>query len=73
MTLAQGVERRQERPVVGIPRALFFYEYEVFLRAFFQSLGVSVLVSPPTNASILDAGTLNPCCKAPDHLTMNGA
>ena len=65
MTLAQGVERRQERPVVGIPRALFFYEYEVFLRAFFQSLGVSVLVSPPTNASILDAGTrlcVDECC-----------
>lgn len=65
MTLAGVAARRQGGPVIGIPRALFFYEYEAFLRAFFRSLEVSVLLSPPTNTSILDAGTklcVDECC-----------
>ncbi len=65
MILAGVAARRQGEPVIGIPRALFFYEYEAFLRVFFRSLEVSVLLSPPTNPSILDAGTklcTDECC-----------
>lgn len=41
---------------VGIPRALLFYYYYPLWKAFFQELGVEIIVSPPTNKKILEAG-----------------
>ncbi|MGI6555206.1 MAG: acyl-CoA dehydratase activase-related protein [Bacillota bacterium] len=41
---------------VGIPRALFFYYYYPLWKRFFENLGAEVVVSPPTNKSIIDAG-----------------
>jgi predicted nucleotide-binding protein (sugar kinase/HSP70/actin superfamily) len=52
-------------PVVGVPRALLFHEYEAFLNAFFRALRVPVVTSPPTSTGILDAGTKlcnDECC-----------
>jgi len=41
---------------VGIPRALFFWYYYPLWSRFFENLGAEVVVSPPTNKSILDSG-----------------
>lgn len=41
---------------VGIPRALFFWYYYPLWKRFFENLGAEVVVSPPTNKSILDSG-----------------
>ncbi len=41
---------------IGIPRALFYHYYFPFWQAYFRELGVSVIVSPPTNKSILNKG-----------------
>ncbi len=41
---------------VGIPRALFYYEYYPLWEAFFHELGAVVILSPPTGKRILDAG-----------------
>jgi predicted nucleotide-binding protein (sugar kinase/HSP70/actin superfamily) len=41
---------------VGIPRALVYYEYWPMWRAFLQALDMQVVVSPPTNRSIIAAG-----------------
>ncbi len=41
---------------VGIPRALFFYNFYPLWKTFFAELGAEVVVSPPTNKRILDAG-----------------
>lgn len=41
---------------VGIPRALFFWYYYPLWSRFFENLGAQVVVSPPTNKSILDSG-----------------
>ena len=41
---------------IGIPRALLFFTYYPFWRVFFKSLGVKILLSPPTNKAILKAG-----------------
>jgi len=65
MGVLQGVAQETAGPVVGIPRALLFYEYEAFLSTFFRALGVPVIVSPPTSTAILDAGTklcVDECC-----------
>ena len=43
-------------PKVGIPRALFYYYYYPLWSRFFKNLGAEVIVSPPTNKSILDDG-----------------
>ncbi len=45
---------------VGIPKALLYFKYHAFVRAFFEALDVRVVVSPDTNRQILDAGAL--CC-----------
>jgi predicted nucleotide-binding protein (sugar kinase/HSP70/actin superfamily) len=41
---------------VGIPRALFYYQYYPGWKAFFEALGAETVVSPPTNKAIFAAG-----------------
>ncbi|MEW6679715.1 MAG: acyl-CoA dehydratase activase-related protein, partial [bacterium] len=41
---------------IGIPRALFFYEFFPFFKAFFSELGFSVVFSEKTNKSIIHKG-----------------
>lgn len=41
---------------VGIPRALFFYYYFPQWKRFFENLGAQVVVSPPTNKTIINNG-----------------
>ncbi len=42
---------------IGIPRALMFYRYYPFLKAFLEGCGCRVEPSPPTNLDILGKGT----------------
>lgn len=44
---------------VGIPRALFYYRYHALYKTFFEELGAEIVVSEPTNRTILDAGVKN--------------
>ncbi|MGQ9546653.1 MAG: acyl-CoA dehydratase activase-related protein [Dehalococcoidia bacterium] len=41
---------------VGIPRALYYYQYFPGWKAFFETLGAEIVVSPPTNKAIFAAG-----------------
>ena len=41
---------------VGIPRALFYYQYYPGWKAFFEALGAETVVSPPTDKAIFTAG-----------------
>ncbi len=41
---------------VGIPRTLYFYTYFPLWKAFFEELGLEVVLSPPTNKKIIDDG-----------------
>jgi predicted nucleotide-binding protein (sugar kinase/HSP70/actin superfamily) len=41
---------------VGIPRALFYYQYYPGWKTFFEALGAKTVVSPPTNKAIFAAG-----------------
>jgi len=41
---------------VGIPRALSYYQYFPGWKAFFETLGIDIVVSPPTNKAIFAAG-----------------
>ncbi|MEW6103973.1 MAG: acyl-CoA dehydratase activase [bacterium] len=41
---------------IGIPRALFFYEFFPFFKAFFSELGFEVIFSEKTNKSIIHKG-----------------
>jgi predicted nucleotide-binding protein (sugar kinase/HSP70/actin superfamily) len=41
---------------VGIPRALFYYQYYPLYKTFFEELGAETVVSPPTNKATLDFG-----------------
>jgi predicted nucleotide-binding protein (sugar kinase/HSP70/actin superfamily) len=41
---------------VGIPRALLYYHYAPVWRAFFDALGIEVVVSPPTMGETLTLG-----------------
>lgn len=43
-------------PVIGVPRALLYFEYFAFWSAFLSALGASLAVSPETNRMILDSG-----------------
>jgi predicted nucleotide-binding protein (sugar kinase/HSP70/actin superfamily) len=60
------VEQRLDDMVkIGIPRALFYYYYYPLWRAFFNSMGLEVVLSPETNKAILDNGietTLSEAC-----------
>ncbi|MCR4424966.1 MAG: acyl-CoA dehydratase activase-related protein [Firmicutes bacterium] len=41
---------------VGIPRGLLYYEFYPLWEEFLETLGVRVVVSPPTNKAIVDLG-----------------
>jgi predicted CoA-substrate-specific enzyme activase len=45
-----------KRPVVGVPRAMFFYDRFPFWCAYFQKLGFDVVLSPPTDKNISALG-----------------
>ncbi len=49
------------KPIVGIPRALLYYEYQAFWKKYLEMLGATVVVSPPTNRLILDEGVKLSC------------
>lgn len=58
-------KRLDDMVKIGIPRALFYYYYYPLWRAFFNSLGLEVILSPQTNKTILDDGvrtTLSEAC-----------
>ena len=42
---------------IGIPRALFYYQYYPMWKAFFEELGAEVVVSPPTTQIVLSSGS----------------
>jgi len=42
---------------VGLPRALLYHEYGDLWTSFFDSLGVTTVVSPPSNRAILERGS----------------
>ncbi|MHB1006365.1 MAG: acyl-CoA dehydratase activase-related protein [Chloroflexota bacterium] len=44
-------------PIVGIPRALLYYQYYPLWRTFFEGVGAQVVVSPPTNKGLLTEGS----------------
>ena len=44
-------------PVIGIPRALLYYRSGTLWKAFFEAMGVPVVLSPPTSREILDIGS----------------
>ncbi|MDD3341434.1 MAG: acyl-CoA dehydratase activase-related protein [Bacilli bacterium] len=46
-----------EKQKIGIPRGLYFYFFKDLYIKFFENLGVEVLISPPSNPSILNEGT----------------
>lgn len=53
------------KSIVGIPRALFYYQHAVLWRALFEELGLQAVVSPQTNKEILDLGAaraVDGCC-----------
>ena len=47
----------EQKPVIGLPRALLYYRCQVLWKSFFDALGVPVVVSPPTDREILEGGT----------------
>ena len=49
-------------PAVGIPRAMLYYRYGPLWEHFFQTLGVSTVLSFPGSRGILETGTT----RAPD-------
>ena len=54
-----NTEEGDAGPVVGMPRALWFWERYPFFRAFFRQLGARVVVSSPSNAQIVHSGVEN--------------
>jgi len=44
---------------IGIPRALWFYDYFPLWKTFYEELGAEVIISEPTNKQILDYGVKN--------------
>ncbi|OGZ18643.1 MAG: hypothetical protein A2175_01005 [Candidatus Nealsonbacteria bacterium RBG_13_42_11] len=42
--------------VIGIPRALLYWKQPYFWETFFENLGFEILISPPTNKEIVEAG-----------------
>jgi len=42
--------------IVGIPRALLYYEYYPAWQTFFEELGAEIVVSPPTTQALLAQG-----------------
>ncbi len=56
---------KSKRGVIGIPRALFFYDRFPFWRSYFETLGFDVMISRPTQQSLvhdgLEATVADPC------------
>lgn len=53
------------KSIVGIPRALFYYQHAVLWRTLFEELDLQAVVSPQTNKEILDLGAaraVDGCC-----------
>jgi len=46
----------EDGAVVGLPRALLFYELYPFWKALFEGLGLKVAVSGPTSRDVIEAG-----------------
>lgn len=44
--------------IVGIPRAMHYYEFYPMWESYFKSIGIEILLSPKTNKDILNAGIL---------------
>ena len=42
---------------VGIPRAMLYYRYQALWTSFFEELGISVLLSPPTTRELIENGS----------------
>lgn len=49
-------KKKNDRITVGIPRALLYYRYSVLWTAFFENLGVEVVISDFTTKDTLDKG-----------------
>jgi len=45
-----------KKQIVGIPRALFYWKKPHFWPAFFEGLGLEVLLSPKSNKEIIEEG-----------------
>ncbi len=54
LLLREYREGEGKGPVVGIPRALFIYDYLPLLLGFLNALGVRVVLSPKTNKEIIE-------------------
>ena len=46
--------QKDKCPTIGIPRALLYHRFETLWKTYFETLGVTIMVSPPTNREILD-------------------
>ncbi len=44
------------RPIVGIPRALWFWEFFPFFRTFFEKCGFNVIISGTSTSSLIHSG-----------------
>jgi predicted nucleotide-binding protein (sugar kinase/HSP70/actin superfamily) len=56
MAIARPV-RLKDGAVVGLPRALLYYELYPFWRGLLEALGLRVAVSPATSRQVIEAGT----------------
>lgn len=41
---------------IGIPKALYYYEYPVLFKTFFEALGIEVVLSDDTNKKVVEDG-----------------
>lgn len=48
---------KNEKPTVGLPRAMLYYRYRTLWKTFFRELGINAAVSGPTDREILERGT----------------
>ena len=48
---------KNEKPTIGLPRAMLYYRYRTLWKTFFRELGVDIVVSGPTDRDILERGT----------------
>ena len=52
-------------PIIGIPRGLLYYRYEILWKSFFDALGVKYVISEKSNIDILSKGkkkTIDEAC-----------
>lgn len=50
------MERMIIMPIIGIPRGLLYYRYEILWKSFFDALGVKYVISKKSNIDILSKG-----------------